>query len=72
MITTKAPFVVAFVLLLTMANPFRVTLDSKNPDLSMLFNVTAGKNTFSVVSSGEENHDIIITIEYTHPRVTGS
>jgi hypothetical protein len=69
---TSARLLLPLFLLLAIANPFRVTLNSKNPDLTMFFNVTAGKNTFSVVSSGEENHDIIVTIEYTHPRVTGS
>lgn len=50
---------------------FRFSLDSSTPSLSLTFEVK-GKQTFYTVSSGEENHDIQVVINYTNPRTRGS
>lgn len=52
MITIPKLYLIALLLSITLVNGFRFTLNSKTPELTMFFNVTAGKHTLSVVSSG--------------------
>jgi hypothetical protein len=58
-------------LIITLLSPlvfaFRFSLDSKAPSLSLTFEAK-GKQTLSTVSSGQENHDVQVLIDYINPR----
>lgn len=64
-------FHVILITLIATAASFRFSLTEKAPSLSLYFEVQ-GKQTFSLVSSGEEYHNVTVLIEYSTPQMIGS
>jgi hypothetical protein len=55
---------IALILLGTIATSIRLDLTADNPSVQLVFETT-GKHTFYAVSSGQEKHEVTVTIDYS-------